>query len=184
LTMKKIRAFTLVELLIASAIFLVVMVTVYSTFNTGIFGYHNTEDLSNTYQNARQIFERIKLDLRDSFAYFEANSKFTGDKSGVNFLTLVDSFNDGKLERGFAFVSYRLQDNKLMRLCRKNREATNAKSEIKAEEMSDNIAVFFSYCYLDQADNSLKEKETWNDKKKLPAAVKINSLNTCFKEWF
>ncbi|MCX5715091.1 MAG: prepilin-type N-terminal cleavage/methylation domain-containing protein, partial [Candidatus Omnitrophica bacterium] len=67
--MKKTKAFSLVELLIASAIFAVVMVSIYSAFRTGIFGYKNIRENIEIYQSARFILERINLDLRNAFAY-------------------------------------------------------------------------------------------------------------------
>ena len=83
--MRKTSAFTLVELLIALMIFSVVMVTIYSTFHNGIFGCRNIEEVMEIHQGARQVLERINLDLRNSFAYSATETKFAGAASEMSF---------------------------------------------------------------------------------------------------
>jgi len=166
--------FTLVELLITSSIFVVIMLTIYSAFHTGIFSYRNIQDSIDTHQAAGQILERINLDLRNCFVYSADETRFEGKNKQISFLALADSYQEDNIVQDYAFISYGLEGDKLMRLCRKNLEALNDKSEIKPEEMADNVDIVFSYFYIDRADNSLKEKEIWNDPKNLPTAVKIN----------
>lgn len=174
--MKPVKALTLIELLIASSIFVVVIVTIYSAFHSGIFGYRNIEETLDVYQAARSILERINLDLRNSFAYSEDETKFVGEKNKISFLTLVDTYRQDKIVQDFAFVFYKFEgDNKLLRLCRKNQEALKEDSEIQPEEMADNIEKLnFTYFYFDTADNKLKEKDSWDASKNLPVAVKVN----------
>jgi prepilin-type N-terminal cleavage/methylation domain-containing protein len=175
------KAFTLVELLIASAIFLVVISTVYSAFHSGIFGYRNIEETINIYQAARQILERIDLDLRNAVLYSEQDAKFAGEKLKVSFLSIVDTFSsENKIVQDYAFVSYSLKENKLLRLCRKNKEALNEKVEKEPDEMSPDIeAISFSYADIDRADGSLKFKDSWaledapDEKGRLPVEVKV-----------
>lgn len=175
--MQKTKAFTLVELLIASSIFIVVMLTIYSAFHTGIFGYRNIEEAIDTYQAAGQILGRINLDLRNSFVYAANETKFEGENNRISFLTLVDSYQEDNAVQDYAFVAYTLEGNKLMRLCRINQDSLNNESETEPEEMADNIGIIFTYFYIDPddpANSSLKEKDLWDDKLKLPVAVKIN----------
>jgi len=172
--MKKTKAFTLVELLIASSIFAIIMLTIYSAFHTGIFSYRNIERAIDAHQAAGQILERINLDLRNSFVYSADETRFEGKNKQISFLALVDSYQEDKIAQDYTFISYGLEGDKLMRLCRKNQEALNDRAEIRPEEMADNVDIVFSYFYIDPADNSLKEKDIWDDQKNLPAAVKIN----------
>ena len=198
--MKLVKALTLVELLIASSIFVVVMVTIYSAFHSGIFGYRNIEETLDVYQTARSILGRINLDLRNSFAYSEDETKFVGEKNKISFLTLVDTYRQDKIVQDYAFVFYGIgkyktflttenqlkviakrfscklgDDNKLMRLCRKNQEALKEDSEIQPEEMADNVEKLnFTYFYFDTADSKLKEKDSWDHPKNLPVAVKVS----------
>lgn len=171
--MKKQKAFTLVEILIASLIFTVVMVSIYAAFHSGIFGYRSIDENIDTYQAARTILERLNTDLRNSFAYSGENAKFTGAEKEMAFLTLVDSYAD------FASVSYKLEGNKLMRLCKKNQEALKENSEIKPKEMAGNLEIRFEYGYLPDGQQEIKFNNCWpadlsETDKPLPQAVRVN----------
>jgi prepilin-type N-terminal cleavage/methylation domain-containing protein len=173
--MRRPKAVTLIELLIASSIFLVVMVTIYSAFHSGVFGYRHIDEALTMNQSARQALERLNLDLRNSFAFSKERANFTGTKSSIGFLTLADTFSKDTITRDFAFVSYSLDGKKLMRLCRKNTESFNQASQIQSEEMASDIeAITFSYGYKSDSDELLKfDKDTWDDESLMPLAVKI-----------
>ena len=179
--MKAQKAFTLVELLIATAIFSVVAVTVYSAFQAGIFGFRDIGQNIDIHQSARQILERIDTDLRNSFVYSEdKESKFSGDETEMSFLTLVDTFSKDKIVEDYCLISYRLEGDTLMRACRRNQESLNPKSEIKPEEMASNIdRIKFSYGYLNPTDKALEFKDSWGgqglpeEDKAKPLAVKV-----------
>lgn len=173
--MRRPKAVTLIELLIASSIFLVVMVTIYSAFHSGIFGYRRIDESLVMNQAARQALERVNLDLRNSFAFSKERANFTGSRSSIGFLTLADTFSKDTITRDFSFVSYSLDGKKLMRLCRNNTESFNQASRIEAEEIiSDIEAVTFSYGYKSDSDEPIKfDREAWDDESKMPQAVKI-----------
>lgn len=167
-------AFTLVELLIASAIFLVVVLTVYSAFYTGVFGYRDIEANIDTYQSARHILERINLDLRNSVAYSQNESKFTGTNEGISFFALVDTFTEGKIMQDYAFIAYNLEDKSIMRLCLSNKEALSNSPERGPEEIGSEIEeLSFSYGYISATDQSIEWKDLWDDPAALPVAVKL-----------
>lgn len=178
---KILTGFTLLELLIASSIFLVIMTAVYSSFHAGIFGYKNIEEIIDMHQAARQILERINLDIRNSFAFSEGQTKFLGNKEGVSFLTIVDAYDGGRIIENYAFVAYQTEAAKLTRLCRKNKESLNDNSQIRPEEMALNLqAISFSYGYSVNGQEDIKWKDTWGtagdfpeEQKILPIAVKI-----------
>lgn len=177
--MKNKRAFTLAELLIASLVLTVVMVTIYASFRTGLFGYRNIEETINTYQAARQILERLNLDLRNSFAYSGEDAKFKGTVSELSFMSLADTFSQDKITQSYSFVSYSLNGAKLTRSCRKDKDSLNEKSETQPEEMPSDIGKLeFSYGVAGD-DGALKFQDSWaaedapQEKKKLPAAVKV-----------
>lgn len=173
--------FTLVEVLIASSIFLVIMTTIYSSFHAGVFGYKNIEDAVNVYQSARQILERINSDIRNSFSFSENQTKFSGNANGINFLTLVDTYEDDKILQNYAFVGYQIEEGKLTRLCRQGKESLNNNSQIQPEEMVLNAAnLFFSYGYNVIGQEGIQWKDTWGaaddpleEQRILPAAVKL-----------
>jgi len=173
------RAFTLIELLIASSIFVILMLAVYSTFNSGLFGYRNIDENINIYQTARSVLERFNRDLRNSFVYTSDDMKFSGKQNEINFLSLVDKFSSGKVMRHYAFISYKLEDGKLLRLCRFDKEALNDKSEVVYQELASNVGDFsLSYGFIEAVSQELKWKDTWDDFKSLPVVVKVKLIIT------
>lgn len=172
--MRKKNGLTLVEVLIASSIFVLVMAAVYSAFHAGMFGYRRIEEAIDVHQSARKILERINLDLRNSFVFSEEESKFSGEKSKVSFFALVDTFSKDKMLREYAYVSYYLKEGKLMRSCCLNKDALNERPDTKAEEMSARVGgLLLSYAYIDDDSDQIKWKDSWEDKKGFPLAVKV-----------
>lgn len=172
--MKKNRGFTLVELLIASAIFSVVIVTIYSAFRSGFVSYRNIEETTNIHQSARLIFAQINSDLRNSFDYKNNDTGFSGEKESLGFYTLVDSYYQDEIIQDYAFVSYTLETDKLMRISRRNWDSHDSSSLTVAEEMASGIEkIIFSYGFLDEDGKTLKFQEFWNDKTKFPQVVKV-----------
>lgn len=172
--MKKFRAFTFIELLISMAITLVIITAVYSSFQGGIFGYRNIREGIEVYQAARGIFDQLNRDLRNAFAYASGDVRFRGGKNELSFFALAGTFKDSRILPEYSFVSYKANGAILLRLCRKNQEALKDKSGILPQEMTQRLEqITFSYLYFDTADNSLKERELWDDANKFPVAVKI-----------
>jgi len=171
--MKKSRSFTLIELLIASSIFALVLVALYAAFSSGVFGYRNIQERISAYQQARLVLEHLDRDLRNSFAYSPADTKFSGQGDKVSFLSLVDDYRGNEIISAFAFISYYLEGDKLMRLCRKDQESLDPDSGIKADEFAFGVGkIAFTYIYQDK--EVTKEKDSWDDPKSFPLAVKVD----------
>ncbi|MEK6714716.1 MAG: prepilin-type N-terminal cleavage/methylation domain-containing protein, partial [Candidatus Omnitrophota bacterium] len=172
------KGFTLVELLIATSIFVVVMVSIYSSFGAGMFGYKDIEENIKISQGARQILERMNLDLRNSFAYSESDSKFSGAKDSLSFLSLTDNYNNNEITPAYAFISYKLEGDRLMRLRRINQEALKETSGIEAEEITALIEeLVFSYADIVASEHTLEWKDSFGEAQKtLPAAVKVKLI--------
>lgn len=168
------RSFTLIELLIASSIFIIIMVTLYLSFNTGLFGYKRIEDALFSSSTALRALGRINLDLRNSFAYSDNETKFQGNENEISFLTLLDAFRDDKITQDYAFISYNLEGNKLLRLCRRNQDSLNEKADMKSQILASDIEkIIFSYGHYDSGKHTLEWEDKWNETAGLPAAVKI-----------
>ncbi len=177
------RSFTLVEVLIASLIITVVMITVYTAFGSGIFGYRNIEDKITVYQTARSILEHLNQDVRNAIVFSSTQSMFEGSSDKVSFLSLVDSYKTDRLRGSYAAVSYYYEDNKLMRLCRKGSEALNIESDLtKPQEVGSELDIRFEYGYLQINAASAQEivafKDSWGyetqeESQKLPVALKV-----------
>ncbi len=172
--MKKTKAFTLIELLIAASILSVILVSIYSAFRTGMFGYARIEDTLAANRAAGKVMERMGIDLRNAFAYSKDKSSFRGTKDEISFLCLVDTFSEEGSSRDLALVSYGLKGGALTRLCLKNQEILNTASDIEPEEMASAIAeLTFNYGYLAAPEQPLEWKEGWTDPSSLPQAVQI-----------
>ncbi|MFH1355020.1 MAG: hypothetical protein ABIH19_02605 [Candidatus Omnitrophota bacterium] len=168
------RAITLLELMITASIFVGVMLTIYSAFHTGMFGYSDIEENIANHQKARLILERVNLDIRNSFVYSSQDSKFTGNINYLGFLCLVDKFEKEEIRQIFAFVAYQLQGNRLMRLYRRSNDALNEDSVIEAEEMASEVKeLSFSYGYTQDGSREVLFKDFWEDKINFPLAVKV-----------
>lgn len=99
-------AFTLLELLIAAAIFSVILVSIYSAFQTGILAYRKADSASEIYQAARIALNRLESDLKNSFAYKTDNFQFEGRDNTMAFFTLSDTYKDGKEAIAVCRVKY------------------------------------------------------------------------------
>jgi prepilin-type N-terminal cleavage/methylation domain-containing protein len=166
------RAFTLIEVLIASSIFAVVMVALYAAFSSGVFGWRNIEEQTEAYQQARHILGRMNLDLRNSFAYASGDAGFSGSGDKISFFATVDDYQENGFIRNYALVSYYQQGNKLMRLCRRNSDSLNPASEVKAGEIGSGVErISFTYIYIDKGKS--RESESCDNAKIFPAAVKV-----------
>jgi len=162
------------------------MVTFYAVFRTGTFGYRDIEENIEAYQTARQVLERIALDLKNSFNFSQDITGFAGNKNEIRFFSIVDNFLEGKVLKKYAFISYKLEEDKLMRLCRRDKEALNNNSEVIFEEFTPGIKeITFNYGEVTPPDRTILWKEEWNDNKVLPVAVKIKLiLNNKTKQEF
>lgn len=92
----------------------------------------------------------------------------------MSFFSLVDSFREENLAREYSLISYAQEENRLIRLARKGRESLKADSGVAAEEMASTLeTIEFSYGYAEAVQETLIFKETWDDAKALPLAVKV-----------
>ncbi len=170
--MIKNKAFTLMELLIAVTIFTVIAVSLFSAFRSGIFGYRSIEEAIDLNQSAFSALSRLDTDARNCFSFSADDNKFIGDGSSLGFLTLVDIFEGAKLEKKYAYVSYSIKVNKLMRLCRLDSQALNANSAVLPEEMLENAQIKFEYGSI-QPNKAITYSGSWSDKKTLPVCIRV-----------
>ncbi len=163
--MKEEKAFTLVELLISISILAIIMLSLYSAFNTGVLGLRQVEEGALVSESGYLILSRIDRDLRNSFAYYNDDVKFVGKKDALSFLSLTPDFS---------FISYSLNGNKLLRLIRTNKEAIKADSKTNPRVLAKNVKqIEFTYLAFDPNTKKLKETDSWTDNTALPVAVRI-----------
>jgi len=180
------KGLTLIELLVSSAIFAVVMLSIYSAFQSGVFSYRNIGETIDTYQSARAIMERINTDLRNSLIYLNAppqeRSGFLANETELGFFCRVDRFFTDTNVQDYAYVNYRFSGSSLSRKVARNLDAVKDNPDCLPEEMAGNLSkLVFSYFYFDPNTGQLKEKNSWggvnsslDEQKKLPLAVKVS----------
>jgi prepilin-type N-terminal cleavage/methylation domain-containing protein len=171
--MKK-NGFTLIEVLVASTIFVVLMTAMFSSFRAGILGGKKIDENLESIQAARLIMGMISRDIRNSFVFSEEKSGFSGTKNKISFYSLVNGILQNKFIKHYALVTYSFNGNSLKRICLKNKDSmrggtglSQEGSVLKFKELS------FSYAEISGIDNALFWKDDWTDTKAMPVAVKI-----------
>lgn len=185
--MKKSCGFTLIELLIATSIFSIIILSIYSAFQTGILSYRKVDSAFETYQTARIALNRMELDLKNSFVYKTDDSRFHGTNTSVDFFSVVDYYKEDKLNTDICRIKYEwAEDEKILkRTCYTGLDALKETPEAPIEtELSSAVKEFsFHYFYKDQ-NGTITPSDSWPDsiadqtvqdsqKQKLPLAVKI-----------
>jgi len=174
-------SFTLVELLISISIFALIILSLYSAFQTGFLSYNRIDSAFNIYQTARLILNRIDLDLKNAFIYSRDDSRFRGNAGALEFFSIADSFQKGETFSYFCRIRYESNNQILNRVFYQNLEAVKEDSVLEGEELSPDVKeISFQYAYkspdpskpFDWQDSWPKEGDT-NQKKDLPLAVKI-----------
>lgn len=178
------KAFTLVELLISAAIISVIILSLYSAFQTGILSYNKMDSAFKIYQNARILLYRMSRDIGNSFSYSpEEDSRFVGTKDQLECFSLIDNFEKAAVSSSVCRIKYSVSDFVLKRSCLCNLAAITAKENLQdsGEDLSSDVKeISFQYASLQNgSDKPYNWQDVWpaqnnsEQKKGRPAAVKI-----------
>ncbi len=165
------RAFTLVELLIAVAIFSVVSIAIYSTFSSGSAVLRRIKSVDLAQQGILLKTERLSRELREQPAC--RKKLFQGDKTKVSFCANINYL---PCRLTYYFDSQALS---LKRVADKLNEIIDEEGKLDSKLHSPATIylakvkeVRFSYLYLDLAKNAYVWTEEWQQEY-LPQAVKF-----------
>jgi len=181
--MNKTKGLTLLELIIASAIFTVIMAVLYTSFSSGIFGTKSIDDSIKVTGGARLILGKLNSDLINSFVFSDEEARFSGREDELSFMTLTDSFIEGTFFREYSKVSYTQDQERLLRVCRRNKQSLDPNSEVTPQELSAGAQIKFEYGYYSIPDERIIFKDSWategteallEEEKNPPLAVKVN----------
>lgn len=181
--MKK-KGLTLIELLIATSIFSLIALSLYSALQAGILTYNKMDSAFSVYQSARILLARIGRDLNNTFIYSIGDSNFKGSPGELDFFSTVDTFENGENSPGISRIKYSFANGSLNRSYYGGIDAIKANSDSEGEELSSDIReIVFEYAY---PTNNPEMPYIWQDawpepndaeqKKGLPMAVKIRLL--------
>jgi prepilin-type N-terminal cleavage/methylation domain-containing protein len=157
--------FTLIEILIVSAIFSVVAIAIYSTFASGMNIWRRVENVSLLERKINLRLEKMSCELRQSLNF--ADIGFEGSKEGLTFALLVD----GEI----CEVCYLFDLGQKVILRREDRF-----EDILQDKVSRPRRFLFPIeefeleylCFDDQEDEYIW-KDDWEKQKGIPLAVKI-----------
>jgi prepilin-type N-terminal cleavage/methylation domain-containing protein len=105
--MRKSSGFTLIELLIAVSLAAIVILGIYSAFQSGTSSYEKINASIDASERARLVFARLEADLRNSFIYSAQEARFSGKATSLDFCSaqndiarrVIYNFNNGSLTR-------------------------------------------------------------------------------------
>ena len=177
--MKKSRAFTLLEILIATSLFSLVLLSIYSAFRIGILSYQKTDSASTVYRSARILFNRLESDLKNTFSYTKVDTRFKGTVSTLEFFSVVDFFEEGRRYPDVCRIKYAMQDKGLQRVFFRGADALREEVEAlstKALFPADAVSFQYAAC-LPDSDLAYEWIDVWpkdpSKKNILPLALKV-----------
>jgi prepilin-type N-terminal cleavage/methylation domain-containing protein len=171
--------FTLIEILISTAISVVIIAGVYSAYQAGIVSYRRLDSAFIPYQQARNIFNRMELDVRNSFGYSSDDARFAGGKQNLTFFAVCDAFEEGKEFRDLYRIKYDALENLLRRTVYANEDALKDDTVAVGLQAAYTIKeLVFSYAYKPtDSTQGIQWRESWpqdeSRRNELPLAIKI-----------
>lgn len=163
------RAFTLIELLITVAIFSVVSIAVYATFNSGMTVWRRAKDTSAQERQFLLKIEKLSRELRQSFNYTDI--AFSASTNKIQFPSVIDS--------DICRIIYSFDENKKILFRSSDKLADILAADKKELEpkfssyLSDIDSLSFSYLILDLSKKAYIWQEDWKQNY-LPIAVKLS----------
>jgi prepilin-type N-terminal cleavage/methylation domain-containing protein len=179
--MKKgaIIGFTLIEVLISTIIFSVVILSLYSALNTGALSYKRVDEASGLYRLSRLTLEKIGQDLKNCVVYKDDEPGFSGQSKSLSFFTIAGRFKEGRWDDEFCFVEYSFEDGVLKRSSSCGKDALLERSDKNEDTVSYPVDDgYFEYAYpLKGREKPYEWRNLWPAEEKykntLPLAVRI-----------
>lgn len=169
-------AFTLIELVVATVILTVMVVSISGAFNIGIKAWRRGSE-GQDFQKVRIALLKLQKELKSSF--FFSKAPFRGASSEIIFPLSVP---EGDTERIY-IITYTMDENKdtgLKTLVREKRPFTENPQDEKEpvkEPVFSVRSIEFKYAYeLRDGSNRFEWQDSWlaESQKNIPSAVKIS----------
>jgi len=164
------NSFTLVEMILAVAIFAIISVSLYASFQGGIFAYRRLNNVNEAVRKEYRVFEALDKELKNAFIFGDI-IEFNGEAGAISFAPL----NYEEISR----VSYRTEDNNLIRT---SELLSGIYQGITPEEKVilggvDNFNISYAYSDPDNTETGLKWEDSWSDPATLPFLIKVTLDN-------
>ena len=165
------KAFTMVELLVVSALVAVIALGTYSIFSSGVKIWLGVNRLT-PYEDLDVFFDKLASDIRNAFNYHDIG--FIGEIDKFEFATLVTSSRLGVRTVGKVIYSYDSMNEKLIREERDYSHEFDDEEGIVTESLSDVDSLRFSFYAYDDTMDKYIWKDDWTiEEKSLPLAVRV-----------
>lgn len=169
------RAFTLIELIIATVILSLIVVSIYSAFSAGIKAWRRGSEGEEA-QKVRIALLKIQKELRGSF--FFSDAPFEGTSSEVAFPLII---SEGDRDRVYIVRYYITEDRGTgAKALMKSKMPFRRNNEIEGKNVEEFIfsadSIVFNYGYgLKDGSKGLEWLGLWGESQKMfPSAVKIS----------
>lgn len=171
------KALTLIEMLLVVSMLSIVMLAIYSTFNSGLRIWERLIQRKPV-ESLSIFFEKISGDLRNGFSFEEI--PFSGLSREVNFASLVLSpVGDREEDYAIGRITYFFNPAKgtLNRQTADYSQLYQSERSKTRELMDDVVSFKLYYYYYDSRRDVYLWKEMWfeeDEEAKLPLAVRVN----------
>jgi prepilin-type N-terminal cleavage/methylation domain-containing protein len=171
------HGFTLLEVLVSTAIFSVVALAIYSAFAGGVGAWRRAQEFSATYQTARLVLEDMARELKNAVTI--SGTDFVGESRSLSFLTVLQHPDgagrpaDPRITR----VTYDVQ--------RDRASATYALSRLEASEVEGSppgeaelvvnpiASLELQYTSKDENGQIVPWRDAWRVSEAVPLGVKV-----------
>jgi len=180
--MRKRNGFTLIELMLVSVIFSLLILSLYSASRTGLLSQEKINAAANLYQKSRLSLSLMEAELKNAFVYAEVGSRFIGSPESMEFFSILEAYDkEGKISSNIGRVRYEILDHCLTRKASEGILALKAVVEEEGESfLSEVEELSLQFAALSTVPDKLYEwQDFWpkdediEQKKQLPIAVKI-----------
>jgi len=169
---RSLTGFTLVEALIAIALFSVVAVSAFQAFRTGFIAYRNIEETLGKDHVIQMLVRQLNQELRNAIYY--ADAPFIGESDQIQFPARLWRYEDQMFQEDLYVVTYQFRGRKLERSEEKMRKKFSKKQSSKETLLS--LQTFkFQYAYK-LRDGGIEWRNEWSRDRYmgLPRAIRIS----------
>ncbi len=182
--MKNQRGFTLMETLLAAALFAIIMTSGFSVFQMGLQIWKRTQGSSKMERKVLLTFEKMGRGLRSAMRVplpqeilGKQEIEYGGNHAGFSFPAMVTKASkQGELITQTGKISYRFESSS-QTLCRINENASDfyLKKNVPCEALVQGVqSVKFQYWLYDKIGKEYDWYEEWDTKRGMPQAVRIS----------
>lgn len=165
------RAFTLIEMILAVALFAVVASSMYLAMRSGLLLHARSEEGLREAHMVQYFFREFDQELKHSFVYGE--EPFSGKEKELAFTTLKKTYSKEGARRDIVRVEYELKPTSIVKkmtfLTEKEKEPLKTEILVSYTERPS-----FSYGYYDEVSDAIEWESEWDfeKQKNIPKGVR------------